>query len=200
MSLIVTGRDKVSQIITFGSMAAKAVVRDVGRIQGQAYLFVDELAKLIPNDLNITLKKALTDSSELNARYKSEPEVAAIINTGIELEGLSRNPGKHAGGIVIAPKPLTDYMASYCEPGETDSLLTQYDMKDIEKIGLVKFDFLGLKTLTVIDRTVRYVNQHSSNKLSISDIPLDDPATYELLQQARTNQFFNLNLKEYGHY
>ena len=186
------GRDKVSQIITFGSMAAKAVVRDVGRIQGQAYLFVDELAKLIPNDLNITLKKALTDSPELNARYKSEPEVAAIINTGIELEGLSRNPGKHAGGIVIAPQPLTDYMASYCEPGETDSPLTQYDMKDIEKIGLVKFDFLGLKTLTVIDRTVRYVNQHNSNKLSISDIPLDDPATYELLQQARTKSIFQL--------
>ena len=86
------GRDKVSQIITFGSMAAKAVVRDVGRIQGQAYLFVDELAKLIPNDLNITLKKALTDSSELNARYKSEPEVAAIINTGIELEGFQEIP------------------------------------------------------------------------------------------------------------
>ena len=186
------GRDKVSQIITFGSMAAKAVVRDVGRIQGQPYGFVDQIAKLVPNDLNITLDLALKSSPELKKRYKEEPAVAAIIDTGKQLEGLSRNPGKHAGGVVIAPNPLTEYTALYCDSGDQDTRLSQFDMKDLEKIGLVKFDFLGLKTLTVIERAVRAINKQNGQTIDIAKIPLDDEGTYQLLQRAQTKSIFQL--------
>ena len=189
------GRDRVSQIITYGSMAAKAVVRDVGRVLGHPYGFVDQIAKLIPFEINITLDKALEDEEELKRRYKEEEEVTALIDLAKKLEGLSRNAGKHAGGIVIAPKPLTDYMPLYCEQG-SNVTSTQFDMGDVEAIGLVKFDFLGLRTLTIIDNTVKDVNEillkEHGNSMDIRKIPLDDPKTMALIQRMDTTAVFQL--------
>ncbi|MBM4200297.1 MAG: DNA polymerase III subunit alpha, partial [Gammaproteobacteria bacterium] len=152
------GRDRVSQIITYGSMAAKAVVRDVGRVLGHAYGFVDKIAKLIPFELGITLDKALADSDDLRRWYDSDEEVKALIDLAKSLEGLTRNPGKHAGGLVIAPSRLTDYTPLYCDAGG-DNLVTQFDKDDVEAVGLVKFDFLGLRTLTIIDWTLKTINR-----------------------------------------
>lgn len=186
------GRDKVSQIITFGSMAAKAAVRDVGRVLGYGYGYVDTIAKLIPNDLNITLEQALQNSAELKQRYETDNEVKVLIDTSRALEGLARNPGTHAGGIVIAPQPLTHYTAIYSDVKEQNQL-TQFDMKDLEKIGLIKFDFLGLRTLTIIDKTVRAINQDTTaENIQIEEVPLDDAATYTLLKEADTTAVFQL--------
>lgn len=189
------GRDHVSQIITFGTMAAKAVVRDVGRVLGFPYGFVDQIAKLIPFDLNMTLERALEEEDILKQRYKNEDEVKTLIDLARKLEGISRNAGKHAGGIVIAPEPLTNYMPKYCEQG-TSSNVTQFDMGDVESIGLVKFDFLGLRTLTIIDWAVRDVNysavKNNQDKIDIRNIPLDDEATYALIQKMNTTAVFQL--------
>jgi DNA polymerase-3 subunit alpha len=189
------GRDHVSQIITYGSMTAKAVVRDVGRVLGHPYGFVDQIAKLIPFEINITLDKALEDEEELNRRYKEDEEVSTLIDLAKKLEGLSRNAGKHAGGIVIAPGPLTDYMPLYCEQG-TGVTSTQFDMEDVEAIGLVKFDFLGLRTLTIIDNTVKDVNRallkDNKHHIDIRNITLDDPKTMALIQRMDTTAVFQL--------
>ena len=189
------GRDHVSQIITYGSMAAKAVVRDVGRVLGHPYGFVDQIAKLIPFELNITLDKALEDDEELRRRYQEDEEVTTLIDLAKKLEGLSRNAGRHAGGIVIAPRPLTDYMPLYCEQGSSVTT-TQFDMGDVEAIGLVKFDFLGLRTLTIIDNTVKDVNRvllsANEDSIDIRQIPLDDPGTMELIQRMDTTAVFQL--------
>jgi len=142
------GRDHVSQIITYGTMAAKAVVRDVGRVLGFPYGFVDQIAKLIPFDLNMTLSRALDEEKALKERYNKEEDVSTLIDLALKLEGISRNAGRHAGGVVIAPTPLYDYMPLYCEQG-SQATVTQFDMGDVEGIGLVKFDFLGLRTLTI---------------------------------------------------
>jgi len=144
------GRDKVSQIITYGSMAAKAVVRDVGRVLGHPYGFVDRLAKAIPFEIGMTLTKALEESPDLLDAYKEEDEVRELIDLALMLEGIARNAGKHAGGVVISPTKLTDFSPLYCEEGGAN-LVTQFDKDDIEAVGLVKFDFLGLRTLTIID-------------------------------------------------
>ncbi len=144
------GRDHVSQIITFGTMAAKAVLRDVGRVLGHPYGFVDQLAKLVPFELKMTLTKALEQEPLLKERYNKEEEVKTLIDLALQLEGLTRNVGKHAGGVVIAPKVLTEYTPLYCEHNGA-GLVSQFDKDDVESVGLVKFDFLGLKTLTVID-------------------------------------------------
>ncbi len=141
------GRESVSQIITFGTMAAKAVIRDVGRVLGHPYGFVDKLAKLIPFEIGMTLKKAMEQEAELQARYDDEEEVKGLIDLALSLEGVTRNAGKHAGGVVIAPTALTDFTAIYCEEGSTQQV-SQFDKDDVEAAGLVKFDFLGLKTLT----------------------------------------------------
>ncbi|MCC6206955.1 MAG: DNA polymerase III subunit alpha, partial [Gammaproteobacteria bacterium] len=143
------GREKVSQIITYGTMAAKAVVRDVGRVLGHPYGFVDKIAKLIPFELGITLDKALEDEEQLRQRYEDEEEVRTLIDLARALEGLVRNAGKHAGGVVIAPSELTDFTPLYCEQGSV-ATVTQFDKDDVEAVGLVKFDFLGLRTLTII--------------------------------------------------
>jgi DNA polymerase-3 subunit alpha len=187
------GHDRVSQIITFGRMAAKAVVRDVGRIFSQPYGFVDQIAKLIPFDLNMTLDKALEEEQLLKERYKKEDDVRELIDMARKLEGISRNAGKHAGGLVIAPKPLTDYMPLYCEQG-TNVTSTQFDMGDVEIMGLVKFDFLGLRTLTIIDWAVKDANSTlaDTEKINILDIPLDDPPTYKLIQRMDTTAIFQL--------
>jgi DNA polymerase III subunit alpha len=189
------GRDQVSQIITYGTMAAKAVVRDCGRVLGYNYGFVDSVAKLIPNKLEMTLDKALEEEPELKARYDNEDDTRGILDLARSLEGLARNAGKHAGGLVIAPGPLTDYTPLYTEP-DGQSVLTQFDKNDVEAVGLVKFDFLGLRNLTIIDWTLRAVNetrgQSGKSPLSLDDLPLDDADAFRLLQAAHTTAVFQL--------
>ena len=189
------GRDQVAQIITHGTMAAKAVVRDVGRVLGFPYGFVDQLAKLIPFDPQMTLERALAEEPALKRRQDEEEDVRAVMTLALQLEGLARNAGKHAGGLVIAPTALTDFMPLYCEQG-SESLVTQFDMNDVEAIGLVKFDFLGLRTLTIIDWAVRDINQRRTASaqapIAIEKIPLDDAATFKLVQNARTTAVFQL--------
>ena len=189
------GRDSVSQIITYGTMAAKAVVRDVGRVMGQPYGFVDRLAKMIPFELGMTLPKALEESEDLKNAYETDDEVSTILDMALSLEGLARNAGKHAGGVVISPTVLTDFSPLYCEEGG-QSIVTQFDKDDVEAVGLVKFDFLGLRTLTIIDWAVKHVNRRraKSNEeiLKIEDLPLDDKATIDLLQAANTTAVFQL--------
>ena len=186
------GHDSVSQIITYGTMAAKAVVRDVGRILDHPYGFVDKLAKLIPFELGITLTKALRQESELLNRYQNENEVRELFDLAIKLEGITRNAGKHAGGVVIAPSKLTDYAPLYCEPGG-GNLVTQFDKDDVEAIGLVKFDFLGLRTLTIIQWAVDMINAKNQDKvLNILDIDLADEKTFTLLKNCNTTAIFQL--------
>ena len=181
------GRDRVSQIITYGSLAARAVVRDVGRVLGHPYGFVDTLAKLVPFEVGMTLTKALEQEEQLRERFEKEDDVNELIVNARRLEGLPRNVGKHAGGVVIAPGSLTRYTALYIEPGMSQPV-TQFDKDDLESIGLVKFDFLGLRTLTVIDRAVKLINQDSrtGDPLDITAIPLDDEPTYAGIRSGRT--------------
>ncbi len=185
------GRDRVSQIITYGTMAAKAVVRDVGRVLGHPYGFVDKIAKLIPFELGMTLEKALASEEELQRRYRSEEEVGTLIDLALKLEGLVRNAGRHAGGVVIAPSALTDFAPLYCEQGSGNPV-TQFDMKDIEAVGLVKFDFLGLRTLTIIDRCVRTINRRCGTAIDVSRLPMDDAPTFDLLKSCATTAVFQL--------
>jgi DNA polymerase-3 subunit alpha len=186
------GRERVSQIITYGTMAAKAVIRDVGRVLGHPYGFVDRIAKQVPFEVGMTLDKALAEEDELARMYREDEEVTAIIDLARALEGLARNAGKHAGGVVIAPSELTDFTPLYCEDGGAN-LVTQLDKDDVEAAGLVKFDFLGLRTLTIIDWAVQTVNsQHPDRGLDISTIPMDDAKTFELLQACKTRAVFQL--------
>ena len=188
------GRDKVSQIITFGTMAAKAVVRDVGRVLGHSYGFVDRLAKLIPFELGMTLEKALSQSEDLKRAYEQDEEVRAIIDLARSLEGVARNAGKHAGGVVIAPSALVDFTPLYCEEGDEGGV-TQFDKDDVEAAGLVKFDFLGLRTLTIIDWAVETINRRAGENQPVVDIdriPRDDPETYRLLKSCQTTAVFQL--------
>ncbi|HXZ60688.1 MAG TPA: DNA polymerase III subunit alpha [Steroidobacteraceae bacterium] len=188
------GRERVSQIITYGTMAAKAVVRDVGRVLGMTYGYVDRIAKLIPFELGITLDAALEKEPELKRLYQSEDEVRNLIDLARSLEGLTRNAGMHAGGVVIAPSVLTDFTPLYCDAAG-GSVVTQFDKDDVEAAGLVKFDFLGLRTLTIIDRAVRLINRAApagSTPLEIGALPMDDAATYALLKSCRTTAVFQL--------
>ncbi len=186
------GRERVSQIITFGTMAAKAVIRDTGRVLGQPYGFVDRIAKQVPFEIGITLEKALEDSDELATMYRDDEEVAAIIDLAKSLEGLVRNAGKHAGGVVISPGPLTDFAPLYCEEGGTN-VVTQLDKDDVEAVGLVKFDFLGLKTLTIIDWAIHIINDTNPGlELAINGIPEGDPKTFQLLRSTHTAAVFQL--------
>ena len=189
------GREKVSQIITYGTMAAKGVIRDVGRVMGMSYGHVDGIAKLIPFDLGITLTKALEQEPDLKDRYDNEEEITELIDMALKLEGLARNVGKHAGGVVISPTNLTDFTPLYCEHG-SEHIVSQYDKDDLETVGLVKFDFLGLKTLTIIDWAVKAINQTrigtDQAPLDISQLPLDDKATYDILKAGQTTAVFQL--------
>jgi DNA polymerase-3 subunit alpha len=189
------GRDRVSQIITYGSMAAKAVVRDVGRVLGHPYGFVDRIAKLIPFEIGITLDKALDQEAALRELYEDDEDVRAVIDLARSLEGLSRNAGKHAGGVVIAPSRLTDFTPLYCEQG-SEAVVSQYDKDDVEAVGLVKFDFLGLRTLTIIDRALKTINAirtaAGETPVDIEVIPLADVATFRLLKACGTTAVFQL--------
>jgi DNA polymerase-3 subunit alpha len=189
------GRERVSQIITYGTLAAKAVVRDVGRVLGHNYGYVDKIAKLIPFEIGITLDKALEQEEELRRLYEGDSDVRELIDLARILEGLARNAGTHAGGVVIAPSVLTDFTPLYCEEGSTTPV-TQFDKDDVEAAGLVKFDFLGLRTLTIIDRAVRDINAKRLGEgeapLAISALPMDDTATYQLLKSCRTTAVFQL--------
>ncbi len=189
------GRDSVSQIITYGSMAAKAVVRDVGRVLGHPYGFTDRIAKLVPFEIGMTLQKALLESEELKQAYDNEEEVSQLIDMAMKLEGLTRNAGKHAGGVVIAPTVLTDFTPLYCEAGG-DNLVTQFDKDDVEKVGLVKFDFLGLRTLTIVDWALKTVNGERIKKqletIDIAAIPMDDESSFDLLKKGETTAVFQL--------
>jgi DNA polymerase-3 subunit alpha len=189
------GRDRVSQIITYGTMAAKAVVRDVARVLGLSYGLADSIAKLIPFELGITLDDALEKEDELRRRYKAEDDVREVIDLARSLEGLVRNAGTHAGGVVIAPSVLTDFAPLYCEEGGT-SVVTQFDKDDVEAAGLVKFDFLGLRTLTIIDWAVRTINAARAASgepaLDMATLPMEDPATYALMKRCETTAVFQL--------
>ncbi len=183
------GAESVSQIVTFGTMAAKAVIRDVGRVLDLPYNFVDKLAKLVPFELGMTLKKAREIEPQLNQRAQEEEEVRILLELAEGLEGITRNVGMHAGGVLIASGKITDFCPVYCADS-TDAVVSQLDKDDVEKIGLVKFDFLGLRTLTILDWTVRYIRQRVSEPetgnhkfISLETLPLEDPATYALLRQ-----------------
>ncbi|WP_158882215.1 DNA polymerase III subunit alpha [Rhodanobacter sp. L36] len=200
------GRDRVSQIITYGSMAAKAVLRDSGRVLSMGYGQVDKLAKMVPpRPLDLTLSDALGRSEkskketdrvvkEFCEAYEHDEDARALIDLALKLENITRNAGKHAGGVVIAPTALTDFAPLYCEPGG-GGVVTQYDKDDVEAVGLVKFDFLGLRTLTIIDWAVKAINarraQGGEEPLDISKLPLDDARTYaDIFAKAKTVAIF----------
>lgn len=189
------GRDHVSQIITYGTMAAKAVVRDVGRVLGHGYGMVDGVAKLIPNELGIKLQEALDKEEELRQRYTQDEDVKLLLDLGLKLEGTVRNVGKHAGGVVIGPKPLDEFCPMYSE-ADGRGVVTQLDKNDVETIGLVKFDFLGLRTLTIIDWALQAINAGKQPTdegfIDIARIPLDDRAVFELIKTGRTTGVFQL--------
>lgn len=198
------GHDCVSQIATHGTMAAKGVLRDVGRVLGMPYAMVDNISKMVPTVLGVTLPDALgrtklegdklaMRSPDLIQAYENDDDVKQLIDYGLKLEGLTRNVGKHAGGVVIAPTQLTDFTALYQAEG---NIVSQFDKDDIEAVGLIKFDFLGLRTLTIIDWATQHVNrqreQAGQSALNIIDLPLDDTPTYQLLQRAETTAVFQL--------
>ncbi len=182
------GHDKVAQIITFGAMKAKQAVRDVGRVLDIPYAETDRIAKLLVD--NMTLKEALEKNDALRGLYEESPTVRELLDNAMKLEGVSRHASKHAAGVVIAPEPLTNYMPFYKNPGE-DTVVTHYEMKAVENIGLLKFDFLGLATLTIIEKTLQFIRSSGKN-LNLQDMPLDDPKTFELLGSGNTTAIFQL--------
>ena len=184
------GAHAVSQIATFGTLAAKAVIRDVGRVLDLGFNFVDQFAKLIPNELGINLKDALDKEPLIRQRIESEEEIAELWSLAIKLEGLTRNVGMHAGGVLIAPGKLTDFCPLYAAAG-TDSVISQFDKDDVEKAGLVKFDFLGLRTLTILDEAVRLVQEVEGITIDLETLPLDDQATFNrIFKSANTTAVF----------
>lgn len=189
------GRDAVSQIITFGTMAAKAVIRDVGRVLGHPYGFVDRISKLVPGDPGMTLAKAFEVEPRLPEAYESDDEVKELIDMCRVLEGCTRNAGKHAGGVVISPTTITDFAALYCDD-EGKFPVTQFDKNDVETAGLVKFDFLGLRTLTILQWAIDMANtslaKTGKELIDIAAIPLDDKKSFELLLRAETTAVFQL--------
>lgn len=189
------GRDAVSQIITFGTMAAKAVIRDVGRVLGHPYGFVDRISKLVPPDPGMTLAKAFEAEPQLPEIYNGDEEVKALIDMCRILEGVTRNAGKHAGGVVISPTTITDFAPLYCD-AEGQFPVTQFDKNDVETAGLIKFDFLGLRTLTIIDWALGLINprlkKEGKDPVRIEAIPLDDPASFALMQRSETTAVFQV--------
>ncbi len=182
------GRENVCQIITFGTMAAKGVIRDVGRSLDIPYADVDRIAKLIPNELNATIDKALDQEPRLREEMNKNPQVERLIEIAKRLEGLSRHSSTHAAGVVIAPKPLVELIPLH--KTNKDELTTQYSMKDLEAIGLLKMDFLALATLTVIDHSVKRIREELGETLDLSSVTLNDPEVYALFSEGKTNGIF----------
>ena len=189
------GRDAVSQIITFGTMAAKAVIRDVGRVLGHPYGFVDRISKLVPPDPGMTLAKAFEAEPKLPEIYAQDSEVKDLIDMCRILEGTTRNAGKHAGGVVISPTTITDFAPLYCDD-EGKNPVTQFDKNDVEDAGLVKFDFLGLRTLTILQWAIEMADEKlvkaGKEKINIAAIPLDDKASFKMLLSSQTTAVFQL--------
>jgi DNA polymerase-3 subunit alpha len=182
------GRENVAQIITFGTMAAKAAIKDVGRVMEVPFSEVDRIAKMVPGTPGMTLAKAFEESPQLKTAYEKEPMVRQLIDTARRLEGVARNPGVHAAGVVISPKPLTDLVPLF--KTKNDEIVTAYDMKAIEKLGLLKMDFLGLTTLTILDDALKMIEQRHGT-LDLTKIPYDDQETYEkVFHQALTSGVF----------
>ncbi len=190
------GREAVSQIATFGTLGAKAVIRDAGRVLDMPYLMCDGLSKLIPHNPADpwSLDRALEHEPAFRERYEQEEEAKALIDLARPLEGLTRNVGMHAGGVLIAPGKLTDFCPLYCQPGSESSAVSQYDKDDVEAVGLVKFDFRGLRNLTILDWAVRYVREFNPGfeNFDLMELELDDPASYALLSAANTTAVFQL--------
>ena len=186
------GKDHVAQIITFGTLGAKAAIRDVGRVLEIPYAEVDRVAKLVPNQLNMTLQQALDQEPKLRDLVETDTRVKELMGIARSLEGLARHASTHAAGVVISEGPLTDHVPLY--KGANDEIVTQYSMGDVEKIGLVKFDFLGLKTLTMIKRAENLINErHPGNPpLVMEQMPFDDPKTFALLSSGKTIGLFQL--------
>jgi DNA polymerase III subunit alpha len=182
------GRENVAQIITFGTMKAKAVVRDVGRVLEMPFADVDKVAKQIPAALDMTLDKALEESEPLRQMEQSDPKVKELLSVARRLEGMTRHASVHAAGVVIAPKAITEYAPLY--RGAHDEIVTQWSMKDIERVGLLKMDFLGLSTLTLIDDCVKEIERTTGEKLDIENVTLDDPKTYQIFQDGQTYGIF----------
>ncbi len=188
------GRESVSQIVTFGTLSARAVVRDVARVLGKSYGLGDKLSKLIPFEVGITLEAARLKEQELEDFIKNDDDAAEIWDMAIQLEGITRNCGKHAGGVVISPSKITDYTPIYCDESGSASM-TQFDKNDVEDVGLVKFDFLGLRTLTIIDWALELINRrepNNSKKLNLDEIPINDKETFDFMQSGRTTAVFQL--------
>ncbi|RUO65073.1 DNA polymerase-3 subunit alpha [Pseudidiomarina planktonica] len=186
------GREAVSQIITFGTLAAKAAIRDVGRVQGHPYGFVDRISKLVPMDPGMTLAKAFEVEPKLGEIYNQDEDVKDLIDMARILEGVTRNAGKHAGGVVIAPTKITDFSPLYCDE-EGNNPVTQFDKNDVETAGLVKFDFLGLRTLTIIQWALEMVNaKRDADPIAIDAIPLNDSTCFRLLKEGNTTAVFQL--------
>lgn len=184
------GQDKVAQIITFGSLKTRQVIRDVGRALELPYPEVDKIAKLVPEVLKIDLATALEKEPRLAELRDKDPTVREVLTIAAALEGLPRHASVHAAGVVIADQPLWHYLPLY--KGAKDEIITQFDMKGVEQVGLIKFDFLGLRTLTVIDNVVRLIRRHQDKNFDLRRIPLDDPATFALLQSGNTAGVFQL--------
>lgn len=182
-------KDNVAQIITFGTMMAKGVIRDVGRVMGMPYAEVDKIAKLVPTDLNITIKQALEVEPELRELYKTNPQIAQLIDTSMDLEGLTRHASTHAAGVVISEDKLIDHIPLF---RQAEQITTGYPMTSLEKIGLLKMDFLGLRTLTVINETLKIIKRTRDLEIEIEKIPLDDSNTFDLLRRAESIGVFQL--------
>ena len=192
------GLDAVSQIATFGTMAAKAVIRDVGRVLDLPFYFVDGISKLIPLELGITLSDALVKEPQLAERRENEEELKELLELALRLEGLVRNIGMHAGGVLISPGKISDFSPVYCQ-ADGASLVSQYDKDDVEAVGLVKFDFLGLRTLTILELALVNANKQRATEglapLSFETLPLNDKPTFQLLKTANTTAVFQLESK-----
>ncbi len=182
------GRENVAQIITFGTMKAKAVVRDVGRVLEMPYADVDKVAKQIPAALDMTLAKALEESEPLRQMEQTDPKVKELLAVARRLEGMTRHASVHAAGVVIAPHAITEYAPLY--KGAHDEIVTQWSMKDIDRVGLLKMDFLGLSTLTLIDDAIKGIERTTGERLDMDQVPLDDPKTYQLFQEGQTYGIF----------
>ncbi len=184
------GAEHVAQIVTYGSMKARGVIRDVGRALDIPYGEVDKVAKLVPDQLKMTIKKAMAEEPKLQEAADNDPRIAELLEVSKTLEGLARHTSTHAAGVVVSPGPMTQYLPT-CR-GSNDETLTQYDMKHTEMTGLIKFDFLGLKTLTVIDKALKHIKKDIGTELDIDAIPMDDAKTYDLLCRGDAQGVFQL--------